>query len=287
MSVKNPSDEELRDILFRFNETNVGWPYELVPFEQSYLTPEQIEYLVRLLGTTRAGDHVRQELAEIAECYCRDLWFQEKPSPSEIKRRLTQIQTSAHKLLRSFHARDDSSQQAKAFVQSYMRLATSEYARRMKEEYPEFARDTPWNFWTAYRLPSAIQSVELVEHWAESAIAIVDRESRPKGRVVKTKKNVGKTAARALVRSLAGVWRHAHGEFPGAGYSTTKREADSPFTRFTLKFIKFLRANVTADRRRHLPNIDNELSDLTADAIRGHLRTFKGSFNRLRKKEPR
>jgi len=149
-----------------------------------------------------------------------------------------------------------------------MRIAAEKYGQQVVDTTERRGWDVPWNFWPAYRLPSAIQSVELLEHWAKMAKEMVDAD------VGKSKGSRGKSSARVLVHRLALAWLHARKQPPGRGYDPINSRADGPFIRFASRFVEIMRLNVPPSLRTQLPTIDRELNALTPDAIRGHLRLF-------------
>ena len=269
MNIKNPSDEELRELVYQFKETSFHSPYAPLPqFERIRLTNEQISELLALLGGTEEPEprnYSRRQLVEAAEYYCDSLWHQETISPSVAAKKLSNVCSGARKLLNSF---DDSSLQTRLYVQSFMRIAAEKYGHQVMSTTERRGWDIPWNFWTACRLPSAVQSVELLEHWAEMAKEMLQPD------IGKSKRNRGKSAARVLIHRLALAWLHARRRPPGAGYDTINSKADGPFIRFASRFVELLRLNVPPSLRTQLPTIDHELSTLTPGAIRGHLRLF-------------
>lgn len=293
MSVGNPSEKELRDILFLFEETNIDSPY-YPPFILG--TPPndaQLGELTKLLGVPALTEWTRKELIETAEAFCLSLSHQEAIPLKYAKKRIEVIRNSARKLLDTFNVIESSSRKNKAsvkkyasahtipFIQPFMRMGASEYARNIHQQYPDLARMVPWNFWGAYRLPSAIQSVELLEHWAELAIVHLDNLDKKSGA---RKGNQGKIAARVMIQRLARAWQSAKGALPGAGYSTHRTRADGPFIRFSLEFIEQLRTNATAEQKGYLPSFDKELNGLTEDSIRGHLKAYKAIIERNRER---
>ena len=210
-------------------------------------------------------DHIRQQLVEAAEYYCNSLWHQETIAPSIASKTIGNICSAARRLLDSF---DSSSLQTRLYVQSFMRIAAEKYGQQVMDTTERRAWDVPWNFWAAYRLPSAIHSVELLDHWAKMAKEMIDAD------VGKRKGNRGKSAARVLVHRLALAWLHARKHPPGAGYDAINMRAEGPFIRFASRFVELLKLNVPLSLKTQLPTIDQELDDLTPGAIRGHVRLF-------------
>ena len=210
-------------------------------------------------------DHIRQQLVEAAEYYCNSLWHQETIAPSIASKTIGNICSAARRLLDSF---DSSSLQTRLYVQSFMRIAAEKYGQQVMDTTERRAWDVPWNFWAAYRLPSAIHSVELLDHWAKMAKEMIDAD------VGKRKGNRGKSAARVLVHRLALTWLHARKHPPGAGYDAINMRAEGPFIRFASRFVELLKLNVPLSLKTQLPTIDQELDDLTPGAIRGHVRLF-------------
>ena len=229
----------------------------LPQFERIRLTDQQIGELLALLGVPEKPgprDYIRQQLIEAAEYYCDSLWHQETIAPSVAVKNLTNFSKAARKLLSSFN---DPSLQTRLYVQSFMRIASEKYGQQVMDTAERRQWSVPWNFWTAYRLPSAIQSVELLEHWAEMAKKILQPD------IGKSKGNSGKSAARVLIHRLALAWLQARNQPPGAGYDTINAKADGPFIRFASKFVELLKVNIPLSLRAQLPTIDRELSALT------------------------
>ena len=158
-----------------------------------------------------------------------------------------------------------------------LQQAATEYGRKVGRPAGCNPQEIPWNFWDAYRLPSAIDSVALIAHWATLAEGLIQRyaelDKEDRARSGRTGTYLGKPAARVLIHALANIWGNAKGKPPSDNHP--------PFIKFATQFVWCLKSNLTDKQRRYVPTIEDELDNLTStDAVRAHLRTYLGRLRR-------
>jgi hypothetical protein len=276
MSIREPSQTELREFYALYPRDAVAAAREPT-IKPLRLTNKHLDDLTATMGVIDAqsgSERVRRSLSEAAEYFTSSLWLQEAPALSKVERELRQIATSARKLSRLVLNDPSNTHQMTYAIRGWLHMAADEYGARVGRP-PEIDRYAiPWNYWSACKLPSILQSIDLLEHLAELAALQVRRElaGKSKGSAFGAAK---REAMRVLVHRLALAWLHAKGTPPGDGTDAyNKGKASGPFIRFAHRFISILRKVVTEEQRRYLPTIDDELS-VTPDMIRAHLRVFR------------
>lgn len=268
MSISDPTDEELRELFFLFpqNKSAAARNPDIEPIR---LADEQIDnFLNGIWNVPDAGagsrNWVRKELVEAVEYFCSHYYFQEYPSPSATMRKLESIQAATRKLIQSLGVQDKSPESMPSDIQSYLQIAADEYGWHIGKRAANLT--TAWNFWSAYKLPSIISGVQLLDHWTVLALSELQRNIAEKKKAKRTGNYLGDSAIRVLIHQLARVYMHAHSKRPGT-------DTDGPFIRFASAFIEAMKENVTEAQRAHFAHIDHTLS-VSPDAIRNHLRGF-------------
>lgn len=272
MGVSAPSDRELRDIVYQFEETSDYCPYPAIPdMPPLLLTAGQVERVMTILGDPRRRN-VEKELREAAKYFPNALWTQDNPAPSHVQRKIKEIQNRALALRESFE--NIQSLQMKMSVFSFLRQGVEIYRDTLASEHNIAALNLPWNFWTAHKLPSTIAAIEMLEHLAGLASVTLDRIIRQDALQRRGRRNSGRTAARVLIMNLALAWLHTKGCWPFAGPDTYVRTRNARFMKFCRTFLAETKTLVTDVHRSYLPNIDRELT-LNGPAIQGHLNRLK------------
>ena len=288
MSIAKPTDEELRDICAPFLGKKTA-DARMPSIPEIRFSNAEVSELLKLLGRDTA-DINHQELLNAGRWFPDALYLQELQSNSELEKAFAGIQNAALSLLEKLGVKGGSTTRIPHSVSAYLQIAACEYGIRVGR--PRTREQMPWNFWEAYKLPSVIVGVSLLEHWAGMARDRL-RAGILRHAAEKQRRNPGATAMRVLIHKLAFVWRHTTGEWPGAGFSSSRGTADGPFIRFALRYLEFMRKNITAEHRQHVPCIDAELTvarrarqaqsanyarhenERIRDSIRVHLKSFK------------
>ncbi len=260
MSIAKPTDEELRELFFLFPEGKAAAD-RMPQIEPLKLGNAELDRFVAALGNipeAYSRQWVRKQLAEAAEYFCNGYALQKYPRPSETARRFAAIQAAAQSLIQALEPNGAMTSD----IQAYLQIAADEYGSRVRRPVDVGLYDIPWNFWSAYKLPSVIESVRLIEHWAELAQARLQRNVEENKRKKRTG-NLGDPAVRVLVHRLALSWIYVRGEvFIG-------------FTSFAREFIEAMKERLTDAQRSHFEHIGNKLSHASSEqAIRNHLRSF-------------
>ena len=282
MSVENPTKQELQELLFRFPESNSKSRYQRLPvIPPIELRNVQVTKLVKLLGKLKNPElegHIRQQIKDAAKYFPNELMLQNLPAPSHLIRKFKGIQSAAVCLRKKLNNIDDTLLKSSVFA--FLLQGIDEYAHRIRQ-LPDCAdTDIPWNFWTAYRLPSALQSIELLEHWTGLAIERLTKvmnsnkqEWQQRGYQGK-RTHKGKSATRVLIHRLAIIWSTGKGILPVARLGTQMNTRTTGFVKFSSQFVKSVEANVTKKHEAYLPQIKKEL-ELDANAIQTRLKTLK------------
>jgi hypothetical protein len=265
MSIQKPSEQELRDHYFIFDNNKpreLGWRPKIEPVRLADKTVDDLLKTLRPFSTSVQTDYIRQKISEAAEYYWRTLWEQTAPSPAKALTRLTKVQNAAKVLTAHTGSQSRAADRLDYHIQSYLLSAADEYGQQVGK--PEAAsQEIPWMFWSRFRLPSAITSVALIEHLAGLAKKQIEARVQLDGR--KTKK--ASIANRVLIDRLALVWMSAKGSPPP--------DDSVLFYQLASRFVLGVEARLTPQHRRLLPTIQSEIEKLKKpNVVRWHLRRF-------------
>lgn len=283
MSIAKPTEEELRGLYFLFQQNTRPVPRfpVVLPIE---LSESELEELIAPLRPKARHGHTneiwfRTQLAAAGKGFPAALYQQNRPAISETERRFKRIQSAANNLLESLGVTGKSSRGLSDEIETWMQVAAEMYGAKVGTPSDVEPTAIPFGFWTAYKVPSVIVGIGLLEHWSGIAQEELRVFIKPRRSVKRT--NAGDTAIRVLIHCLAGFWWQWHGNVPWGGYNVSKGTADGPFIRFAEKYLQLMRKNISQEHRKVFSGnkLDSALT-LSKNSIASHLRGFKARIDK-------
>lgn len=243
--------------------------------------------LANAVSDVLGKSQLRQRLDEIAGQLVHNRFWQNKPTSTMVLKRLRAIECKMGALLELLPDIDEPSANLDHLnidVRSCLTAQAQLYGKGIGGY-----KDMPPQSWSMgatfvdYRgtekLDSVISGVKLLHEWCLGARQRQERRAKAQGRPTQRggARHKGDKAMQQFINDLADLWSDTVEELPGCSIPAGGGEPRGPFVLFVKAVRDILLKKFTPEDKIELPNLYEDLRDLTTDAIRGRFKKTPGA----------